>query len=299
LDYKVETLAAKMETLRQYLVGCDVDAMVRRQPMLLHRDMADSVASKLGLLSQMLPGANVAYMVERQPALLGADPETLVSNVALIRELFAGSTLGDGFFERAPCLLQYDARNLGCTLDKWRDLLPDADVAQILARAPTLLQLDVDANVGPKVRILGRAVKTDDLARLVRANPMLIAAALVRYLRLAFELEALASATAHLPDTAIHATLRHDKSPVSHWLARKNATNLSIHSQYRTFLTNRLSTVGRRPSISTDIETLEKLHAAKFADVELALLRTSLSEDSCDPGAACFNLPDEEDALAS
>jgi hypothetical protein len=99
----------------------------------------------------------------------------------------------------------------------------------------------------------------------------------------------LASEDAHLPDTAIHATLRHDKSPVSHWLSRKNATNPSINSQYRLFLTNRLATVGRRPSVSTDIETLEKLHAAKFADIELALLRTSLSED----------LPDETDALAS
>ena len=104
LGYDPDTLAVKMRTLRHYLIGCDVAAMVRRQPSLLLRDLDASVPLKLKILLDQFDdedededeegsdggarGARggggsetVARIVERHPALLFTAAEQLLSRV--------------------------------------------------------------------------------------------------------------------------------------------------------------------------------------------------------------------------
>ena len=155
-------------------------------------EIEDGVVAKIRALVELFPTANVARMVEKQPALLAADPATLESNAFELRRLLPELAEADvGYVvERAPSVIQYDPLTVEMNLSYLSDLLPGVNRTKLIRAMPTLLQLDMEANIGPKVRILRRLFDTDaKLVATLEANPSLLAYSAAKFTRLLFESE--------------------------------------------------------------------------------------------------------------
>mmetsp|Transcript_35529 Transcript_35529/g.95364 ORF Transcript_35529/g.95364 Transcript_35529/m.95364 type:complete len:373 (-) Transcript_35529:192-1310(-) len=155
-------------------------------------EIEDGVVAKIRALVELFPTANVARMVEKQPALLAADPATLESNASELRRLLPELAEADvGYVvERAPSVIQYDPLTVEMNLSYLSDLLPGVNRTKLIRAMPTLLQLDMEANIGPKVRILRRLFDTDaKLVATLEANPSLLAYSAAKFTRLLFESE--------------------------------------------------------------------------------------------------------------
>ena len=153
-------------------------------------EIEDGVVAKIRALVELFPTANVARMVEKQPALLAADPATLESNAFELRRLLPELAEADvGYVvERAPSVIQYDPLTVEMNLSYLSDLLPGVNRTKLIRAMPTLLQLDMEANIGPKVRILRRLFDTDaKLVATLEANPSLLAYSAAKFTRLLFE----------------------------------------------------------------------------------------------------------------
>jgi hypothetical protein len=141
--------------------------MIMRQPTLLSRDIDFSVVAKLGTLVGYFPSEAVAVMIDRQPALLFMGSETLDSRVNGLIDLFCStphSNLDSDttreqalcIIAMAPALISYSPDTVASTIEKWGSLIPGSNLIRVWKKVPTLLQLDVDTNIGPKVAIRAR-----------------------------------------------------------------------------------------------------------------------------------------------
>jgi len=304
-----------MDILSSYLVGVDVAKMVQRQPTLLQRDVGFQVARKLLLLASYFPD-DIATMIERQPALLFIDTGVLTKRIAKLQEIIKADIKGtdedvNAMLAKAPALLSYNEDTVQQTLEDWKGLLPGCSLSRVWAKSPSLLHCDVEANIGPKVRILQKVADLSSyqggfesstagandraLTNLLSSNPAMLAYSREKFTRLLYQSERL---TGFLDATDLRKTLMTDKS-LADWMKRMGMDDGG--RDYESWLKTRLQAaeeqvgvgvyrekyadtttglVGRRRTRPTKkrggvnishLTTLEKSNGAALANIEVAL----------------------------
>lgn len=197
-----ESLRRKLADLEALLPGANTRQLVVRSPTLLTADVQTTVGAKMDALERLLPTCNASALARRCPALLQSDFQISVPRkLSCLRRLLPGTKI-DSVIAAAPSLLLRDTASLERRMAELRTAVRDlregdevdrGDLAvRMVAKAPSILTADVNANLRPKMAALADIMMSEaedgpcHPAVMLASNPRLLTAGFGAYGRLCF-----------------------------------------------------------------------------------------------------------------
>lgn len=155
-------------------------SLLLRAPLLLTHDLESTLPIKLEQLGELFPGTDLGSLLLRAPTLLQLNATTTIRPrlLALQEDLQLGSFAGTvQVVARAPTLLQLS--DVKARLQALREALPslsDSDAAALVSRCPSLLAYS-SSRIAAKVGALTELLQLKDekaVARVVKREPSLL-----------------------------------------------------------------------------------------------------------------------------